>query len=461
MTVHDTPGAARCPGISVQDLLNRDSRRVPDYLFAQSYEFLGDEDIPYARYTSPAFFKREIEQMWPRVWQWACREEHIPEPGDYYVYDIGPYSVIIQRTEAGKIKAFRNSCMHRGTQLKPSFSDGSANQIRCPYHGWSWDLDGNLKSFPCEWDFPHVDPAKFRLAEVQADTWGGFVFVNLDLNAIPLREYLDPLPDHIDSSIFADRYVAMHVQKELDCNWKIASEAFLEAYHVMETHSQLMRAHGDANTQYDIYGDHVNRLINVAGVPSMFHKEELSEQEILDFFLVGDRSDVGDKLTVQEGGSARQVMAQFFRELVEEQTGSNLSDTCDSEIVDSIAYFVFPNQQFFSGISFPIVYRFRPLGMDHNRALFDLLIMKPRPKDGAAFETAEPVRISVQQSYTEVPGMDPTVGHVFDQDTGNMAAAQKGAMTAAIKGATLANYQEIRIRHMHRTLDKYLAGKSV
>ena len=361
-SISSKPGAARCPGISVQDLLARDSRRVPDYLTTQSYEFLGDEDIPFSRYTDRAFFDEEITKVWSRTWQWACREEHIPEAGDYYVYDVGPYSVIVMRTNSGEIKAYRNACMHRGTKLKPSFTTGFCTSLRCPYHGWEYALDGTLKSFPCEWDFPHVNPAAMNLSDVRAELWGGFVFVNLDLDAVPLLEYLAPLPEHIHSRVFEQRYVAQHIQKELNCNWKIASEAFLEAYHVMETHSQLMRTNGDANTQYDCYGDHVNRLINVAGTPSVFLKETLTEQEILDLFLIGDRDDVGAELKVPKGGTARQVMAQHFRDSVG-ASGPDLSEVSDPEIVGSIAYFVFPNQQFFSGVSFPIVYRFRPLGM--------------------------------------------------------------------------------------------------
>ncbi len=449
------PGEARCPGLSVQDLLAEDSRPVPGYLQEQSYQFLGDEDIPYARYTSQAYFDLEIAQLWSRTWQWACREEHIPEAGDYHVYDVGPYSIIVARMPDQQIKAYRNSCMHRGTKLKTSFSSGSCLSFRCPYHGWEWNLDGSLKSFPCEWDFPHVRPEEVGLTPVRAECWGGFIFVNLDQEAPPLLEYLQPLPEHVASEVFEQRYVAQHIQKELNCNWKIASEAFLEAYHVMETHSQLMRTNGDANTQYDCYGDHVSRLINVAGTPSVFLEETLTEQEILDLFLIGDREDVGEPLVVPEGSTARKVMAQHFRDSVGSH-GPDLSAVSDSEIVDSIAYFVFPNQQFFSGVSFPIVYRFRPLGMAVDRTLFDLILLKTRPTDGTPVEPAEPVYLRAEQSYTEVPGMDPYVGHVFDQDTGNMQAAQEGAMTALKPGATLGNYQEIRVRHFHQTLSKYL-----
>lgn len=449
------PNLARCPGVSVQDLLATDSRPVPEFLRTETARFLGDDNIPYTRYITKAFHDQEVEALWPRTWQWACRLEHIPEQGDYYVYDVGPWSVIVTRTGATEIKAFRNSCMHRGTRLKAAFSSGNCASFRCPYHGWEWHLDGSIKSLPCEWDFPHVRPEDSALTPVRAECWGGFVFINLDAEAVPLLEYLAPLASHVPSELFENRFIAQHIQKELNCNWKIASEAFLEAYHVMETHPQLMRTNGDANTQYDIYGDHVSRLINVAGVPSSFCTEELTEQQILDLFLIGDRGDVDERLTVPEGGTARRVMAQFYRDNVA-KAGIDLSTVSDSEIVDSIAYFVFPNQQFFTGVSFPIVYRFRPLGMQHDRALFDLILLKPKPVDGTSIEPAEPVRLRAEESYTTVPGMDPYVGHVFDQDTGNMQAAHEGAMTALKQGATLGRYQEIRIRHFHRTLMKYI-----
>ncbi len=449
------PGEARCPGVSVQDLLDKDSRPVPDYLRQQDYEFLGDEPIPYQRYTSRDFFDQELDQLWPRVWQWACREEHIPEPGDYVVYDFGPFSVIVTRTESGDIAAFRNACTHRGTKLREANTSGSAVNFRCPYHGWTFDLEGNLTDYMCEWDFPHVDPKEYGLDPVSVGTWGGFVFINLDPDALSLDEYLDPLPDHIESKIFEDRYIAMHVQKELNCNWKIASEAFLEAYHVMETHSQLTGASGDANTQYDFYGDHVNRLINVAGISGSYVERPLTEQEILDSFLVGDSGDVSEKPTVPEGGTARQVVAQSFRDLAA-STGTDLSAFCDSEIVDSIAYFIFPNQQFFAGVSFPIVYRFRPIGLEHDRTLFDLILLKTKPSDGSPWETAEPFQIGHGESFAVVPGLDPYIANIYDQDTGNVAAAHQGALTAGRSGATLANYQEVRIRHMHQTLEKYL-----
>jgi nitrite reductase/ring-hydroxylating ferredoxin subunit len=214
------PGEARCPGApSVQDVLAKDpdKDRQPASYRLESYTFLGDKDVPFERYTSPDFFKAEMDLMWPRVRQWACREDHVREPGDYYVYDTGPYSLLITRDEASEIHAYYNACLHRGTRLKPSFTEGWSPKLTCPFHGWSWSLDGKLTDLPCAWDFPPVDQEQSRLREARVGTWGGFVFVCLDETAPPLDEYLAPLPDHAVHADLADRYVALHVQKELPC----------------------------------------------------------------------------------------------------------------------------------------------------------------------------------------------------------------------------------------------------
>ena len=187
------PGEARFPGPSTRDLILSDGWETPEVLTTETYEYLGSEDIDYAYYTSQDIFDAEMEKVWPKVWQWACREEHIPEPGDYYVYDIGDYSILIARTKSGDIKAYHNACMHRGTQLKPSDSHGQSENFRCPYHGWVWSLEGDLEDLPCEWDFPHVDREAFSLPEVHVGRWGGFIFINMDDDPMPLEDYVATL----------------------------------------------------------------------------------------------------------------------------------------------------------------------------------------------------------------------------------------------------------------------------
>ena len=114
---------------------------TPAALKASRYEFLGDTDLPFSRYTSREFFDSEVDKLWPSVWQWACREEHVPNAGDYYVYDVAPYSVIVTRTHEGDIKAFANSCPHRGMAFFNPGETGSGKQFfRCPFHGMAWEL---------------------------------------------------------------------------------------------------------------------------------------------------------------------------------------------------------------------------------------------------------------------------------------------------------------------------------
>ena len=123
----------------------------------------------------------------------ACREEQIPEVGDSVVYELADTSLIVVRTAPDEIRAYHNSCLHRGTQLRTS--SGKVKNFRCPYHGFTWNIDGTLHEIPCGLGLPdHVDEAEFCLPEAQVGTWGGFVFVNVDTDAAPLEEYLEDLP---------------------------------------------------------------------------------------------------------------------------------------------------------------------------------------------------------------------------------------------------------------------------
>jgi nitrite reductase/ring-hydroxylating ferredoxin subunit len=451
------PGAARCPAPSVQEIIRGDAFKAPPVLSHEHYEYLGSRDIDYTRYFSKEFFDQELDKIWSKTWQWVCREEHIPHAGDYYVYEVAHMSFLIMRTEGGAIKAYYNSCLHRGTKFRASEGAGHTAEIRCPYHGWTWSLEGELKKIPCPWDFPHVKPADYRLPTVHVDTWGGFVFINMQDTPPSLREYLGVLPDHFKTWGLEERYVELHMAKELPCNWKTAQEAFLESYHVLETHPQLLAGVGDANVQYDIYGEHVSRFFAVLGVNSPHLDRPLSEQELLNAMLVGDRSVLGDDMTLKPGETARIVMARYLRKVLSEKYQCDLASFSDAEMIDTIEYHIFPNMVLFPGLSLPMVYRFRPLGRDPSRTLFELLFLRPVASDGRRPEPAEVVTVSEQESYSIVPGFDPAFGAVYDQDTNNLRAQQQGFLAGKKRGQTLGNYQEIRIRHFQQTVDQYLS----
>ncbi|MEZ5571495.1 MAG: aromatic ring-hydroxylating dioxygenase subunit alpha [Halioglobus sp.] len=456
------PGEARASGPTVADTLASDRYPPPSPLLESRYTFLGDEDISFARYTSPEFFQQEIQSLWPRTWQWACREEHVPTIGDTYVYDIGPYSVIVVRSDEDVIEAFLNSCTHRGTRLLAGEGTGYSPAFTCPFHGWSWEINGSIRNIPGRWDFPHVCNETHDLQRVLCERWGGFVFINMDLQARPLAHFMDVLPEHFKHFPLERRHIKLHVQKKLPANWKAAQEAFLEAYHNFETHNSP----NGGNTQYDIFGKYVSRFIHNIGNYSpqsledypgdKFRDPLLSQNELLAFLGVyGIEFD-----SVPQGQSARAIIAEKLRGYFTELLGTDMSQVSESLMLDSIEYHLFPNMFFFAGINVPMVYRFRPNGMDVDSSIFDLMILLPLAEGEVHPEPPEPILLSVEQSYTEVESLG-WLGAIYDEDTGNLALQQQGFKTSRKGGLTLGNYQEARIRRVHLTLDEFLSRHRV
>jgi len=451
-------GDHRCPGPSYRDLVLRDETGVPAQMLESEYRYRGSEPIGYHRYTSKEFAELEFEKVFMRAWQWACREEHIPNEGDYHVYDVGQRSIILVRDPQGKIRAFNNFCLHRGTQLKPSGDQGNANRFTCPYHGWAWSTTGKIASLPCRWDFPHLSDDDLEMPEIQVDTWGGFVFVNFDPTAGPLRDYLGVLPEHFQGAWdLSKRYVELHIKKRLPCNWKAGMAAFLEAYHVYKTHPQGLRATGDANAQYDVFGEHISRFMHTSGTQSPHIANQQTEQEILDFLLGRKFSKGTETPKIPEGKTARDVYAQLSKVQLGEKYGADYSEFKVADTVDSIEYFVFPNGFFFPGARIPLTYRFLPNPDNPDECTFDLLFLRPHPADGNIPAPAKVCYLDFKDSYASAPGMDPGLGGVFDQDTDNLAAQTRGFKGSMRTAETLGNYQEIRTRHLHETIDKYMA----
>ena len=453
------PGEARAPGPTYQEAILKDASQPPAAFLEYSYEFLGDENISYANYTSKDYAAAEFEKMWPKVWQMACREELIPEPGDYHVYDIGQLSAIVTRTDSGAIKAYLNACMHRGTALKQSGSDGFCETFKCPFHGWEYSLEGELIDLPEAWDFPHASPDTHSLREVRVDTWGGFVFVNFDQDAELLADYLGVLPEHFREFGIENRYTETHLCKRLPVNWKAAEEAFMEAYHVKQTHADG-RDYSEPITTYDIFPDNVNRFIHTVGSPNPRMPVQPSEQELL-VELWGRRvPEDGEMPEVPEGLTARDVYARIVQEKLGEQYDQDFSTYSTAQTLDSIEYFVFPNFFIFPGLSLPMAYRFRPDPEDPDYSFFDLYFLRPIHPEKAPPAPPDPLILDVDDSYTQAEDLG-FLGAVYDQDTSNMAAQTRGFKTCDRGAQTLGNYQECRIRHLHKRVNDYVESRSL
>ena len=432
----------------VQALMEQDRRPVPASLRAAAFDDPGPVAVPPTRYTSRAYHDLEVERLWKRVWQMACREEDIPAVGDHVVYDIADLSLIVVRSGPGRIQAFHNSCLHRGTQLRAA--SGHADEFRCPFHGFTWHLDGTLARIPCAWDFPEIEPSTFCLPEARVGTWGGFVFVNVDPGSPSLEEYLEILPAHFASWPLEDRWKSAHAVRIVPCNWKVAMEAFIESYHTVAVHPQLLRTTGDTLTEYDIWpgSSHVSRMITPVGMPSEHVERAVTDEEILGLmFLTKD----GPQPT--EGASARSVIADRIRSGIEAEAGREVPMS-DTEAVDAVEYFVFPNFMPWPSYQTPLVYRFRPNGNDPDSAVVDVMLLQPVPASGRP-PAMRPRLLEPGETWADVPELG-FLGRILNQDSSTFGRIQRGLKASVRPALTLAHYQEVRIRHFHTTLQAYI-----
>ncbi|MDP1819113.1 MAG: aromatic ring-hydroxylating dioxygenase subunit alpha [Acidimicrobiales bacterium] len=412
---------------------------------------LGDADLSVDRYLSREFHDLEVERLWGRAWQLACREEDIPEVGDTTIYDIADRSLLIVREAPERIRAYHNACLHRGRQLRSE--PGWNAELRCPFHGFTWRLDGSLKEIPCDWDFPHVDPAAFALPEALVATWGGWVFINMDPAAAPFEDFMGTFAEHFPWRQ-EDLTKGVHVAKVLRANWKVALEAFIESYHVIATHPQLLVSLGDANTQYDVFDEQPrwNRMITAMGTPSPHLPYEVSEQDIMDD-LMEQFMGPGVTFPLAEGKTAREMMGDLIRGQVGGVTGEPC-EVSDSEAFDAIEYYLFPNFVPWGGYS-RINYRFRPYGNDPDMCIMDVMLLAPFNK-AEGRPPAPPVHwLGPDDEWTDAPELG-LLAKVFVQDTFNIPRVQRGLKATVKPGVTLAHYQESRIRHYHQELDRWL-----
>ena len=438
----------RSPGASYGEVSAAD--RVPPYpsLLVESPGDLGTADIPVERYTSREFHEREKEGVWRRAWQFACREEHVPNVGDTYVYEICDLSFVLVRSAPDTIKGFWNVCRHRGRRLVDE--PCHAEVLRCPFHGFAWNLEGALAHLPSAWDFPQADPEQLGLVPVLVERWGGFVFLNPDLGATPLQEHLGIVVEDFARWRFEDRFVEAHVARIHQANWKVTQEAFMESFHVAATHPQQLVRLGDENSQYDVFGE-VNRAIHPSGTPSPLLSWQPSEQEMLDSML-DVRLDEPSPVEVPVGATLRQFAAELGRDSMRDGLGDEVDSLSDSELVDAVLYSVFPN--FHPWASYQrIVYRFRPYGDRHDVSVMDVFLLSPfvgeRPPPA-------PCRwLGSDDPWTDAPELGITA-RILDQDATNIDCVQIGLRSAPTPGLVMSQYQESRIRHFHALLETYL-----
>jgi glycine betaine catabolism A len=193
--------------------------------------------LPAAWYHDPGHYRRELEAFWYRRWIAACREEELPSPGDWRVVSIGSQNIVVLRNEKGGLRAFHNTCRHRGSILCEKESGKFARgRIVCPYHAWTYDLGGRLVATPRRMETPDFDPKDFPLFDVSVDTWGGFVFVNLARG-----KGTAGLQEKYRNYNLQDLRIGKRIVVDVKANWKLLVENFAECFHCPPVHPELCR----------------------------------------------------------------------------------------------------------------------------------------------------------------------------------------------------------------------------
>jgi phenylpropionate dioxygenase-like ring-hydroxylating dioxygenase large terminal subunit len=192
-------------------------------------------DIPLGRYTDPALYELELERVFKRSWLYAGHVIEFAEPGAYRLVDIPLAPILVVRGRDGVLRGFMNACRHRGAPVVRD-DEGVARLLVCQYHSWAYDLDGRLHSVPDERDFVGLCHEDRALTDVRCESWGGFVFVNLDPEAPSLAEWIAPLASRLPEIADAPLRVISKKSYDIACNWKVMAEGFLEVYHAKTIH---------------------------------------------------------------------------------------------------------------------------------------------------------------------------------------------------------------------------------
>ena len=195
-------------------------------------------DIASERYTSQHFFELEQQHLWTNSWICAGREEDLPEGGSYFLFDELGHPLIVVRGKDSQVRCFSNTCMHRGAPVvrEPT---GTVRNLRCQYHAWTYDTtDGRLLAVTDERDFIGLCKDDKGLPEISCDTWGGWVWINMNPDAVPLVDFLGSFAVEMEQFQCADLRLVGTDHRVVDCNWKVAVEAFQEVYHFRFLHDR-------------------------------------------------------------------------------------------------------------------------------------------------------------------------------------------------------------------------------
>ena len=419
-------------------------------------------------YISQDYASAEGKKLWPKVWQHVCREEEIPDVGDFVTYDIMDDTVLVTRSAPDKINAFYNVCAHRGRRL----ADGCGNvrEFRCSYHAWCYNLEGECTRVldPEDWGV-RLTRARLTLPQVSVDTWGGWVWINMDPDAEPLRDYLGSAAELLEPFELDKMRYRWRLWCDFDCNWKVALEAFIEAYHVEGTHPQLMSV-GDFTMWSKAQGLHghngfderdpgkqteeantINRPGKGDDARLSIAALQLETWETVNARTTKTLVDAALRLKdeLPEGTPTNEVMAHWLKSARADDAlrGVEWPDVSPGQqAAAGSSWHIFPNMTIAHSITNALIYRVRPDRENPEKCIFEAAVIERFPdgeEPATEWEYADPCDVEKWRP-------------VLLQDFANMREVQRGMRSRGYRGSIPSPKQEQTVANLHRNLARYV-----
>ena len=421
---------------------------------------LSDRPFDPRHYWDRDIWKAEWDKIWTRTWQVAAMTNQFKNPGDFVTLEFGQEVILAVMGSDHVIRCFYNVCQHRGMMLvTQEVGTAPLGRLTCPYHAWSWDVNGTLKTVPDEPNFDKSLNCKTKhLIPIKTETWGGFVWFNMDDDCLPLRQSLEPLVDHLDAYPMEEMVRTLWVTIEGDFNWKLVQDNFNESYHTFHAHPQLkyVAEFSYRYSQFDMYPSGHARMLMPGGAPSRTVKG--GDDEVLR--QLGEHVRFWGLDPEDFRGRIHDLRAalQHQKRLLGAEKGYDFSRFDDAMLTDNWHYTIFPNLSFSLKPDGNIWLRARPHPSDPEKCFFDMWYLNWFPKGQDRYYSPslrDWVDMSTPAPHQKGKAGDYTMGPTIDQDVAIWGAQQKALHSRGYKQEILAG-QEARVRYFHDNLEKWM-----
>ena len=423
------------------------------------------------RYISEDFMQSEWEGIWTKAWLFAGLESDLLEPGDFFIYDIGRESIVITRNNENEISAFYNVCQHRGNKIV-TLESGSFSKVSCPYHGWTYGLDGTLEHVPDRELFKEGVPCEEKsLKPVKVSVWAGLVFINMDENSSSLETFLGPIVDQLKPYKFEKMNLVKHQTVSLlETNWKTVRDNFLEQYHVDFIHHQHASFVDCCDAENDLWPFGHTRTMVTSPVVNPRYSTPDEPPEFMKDYLKGLRLNPDDF-----HGKVPEIRKaiQKQKRVIGDELGFDFSEFTDDQVSDVLQYDIFPN--IFMTIHPERLWIFgpKPHHSDPNKCSFTKWSFQI-PSHQVRDESKE-LELLPGSSFYEQTGSRPehdiftredvvqgrkSLTVTIDQDIHYLNDMQAGMHSKGFDSATLSNDEE-RLQHFHDWVDNWISKDSL